>query len=343
MKIKVSDLRSFKANSGFIKQNNIIPVLSYLKFENGSVTKNNLNSFIIQSVGNSNESFLVDEKILMNFIDCTSESEIEIKLKDKRIHISDGNTKVTSPTDDLVNFPTNENEELEKTELDAEVLSAIKIASNFIMAEEGDMPVKAYVFVGGSLVAGSNGFIVYLEKFDKALPNFLLSKEIASSLGKYSSVSFSQSGNYYFLETDKIKLGFIKPNQGFVDFSPFSNFNKNVPSFVINKNEFIRFNDMAVSSTPIKGVPATFSVEKKKMKLDYNDTNYEINISKEIPAEGTMEGSFTFLPNNLNPLLKSVPDEILTFYQAKDRYYVTGDSGFVSFVTRMLDQTVINN
>lgn len=338
MKIKVSELRAFKSNAGFLKQNNLLPILSYLKFDKGTITKNNLSSFILQKITDFKESFLVDEKILMNFIDNTSASEIEILLKDKRILISDGMTKVYSPTDDIKIFPSTDEDEYEKVELAEEVIAAIKIASHFILPEEGDMPVKAYVFVGGSLVAGSNGFIVYVEKFKDQLPNFLISKEVSACIGKFTSVDFSQSDKYYFLENKVLKFGFIKPTQGFVDFSPFSEFNRNTPAFTINKNEFIQFNDIAISSTPLKGTVATFSVEDKKLNLNMNDTSYEISVSKEIPIEGSMEGSFAFLPSNINPLLKNVPDELLTFYQAKDRYYVTGQSGFVSFITRMLDK-----
>lgn len=339
MKIKVADLKSFKANAAFIKQNSIIPVLSYLKFQDGAITKNNLSAFLIQKIGKSKEAFLVDEKILMSFIDNTSDEEIEIKLDNKRVMISDSTTKDYSPTEEIINFPSNEDSPEDQTEFDLDVLSAIKITSAFIMPD-GDMPAKSHIFIGKKAVAGSNGFVAYIETFKKELPEVVLKKDTAAAVSKFDTVNFSQTERYHFFENGNCKYGFIKPDYPFFDLTVFGTFNKKSPKFTINKNDFIRFNDICISSSVIKTMTANFTIAGVQLKLTMKDADYERDIVKDVVIEGKMEGEFMFMPIYMNQLLKNVPDTDLTFYQEKDKYYVTGDSGFTSLIMATVHNTI---
>ena len=108
MKLNVEQLKRFKANSASIKSNGIIPILDYLKFDKGTVTKNAMGSFVIQKIDGCTKSFLVDEKILMNFVAYTSSPTIDIEIKDGKVIMSDGSTKKISPTEPVENFPTND-------------------------------------------------------------------------------------------------------------------------------------------------------------------------------------------------------------------------------------------
>lgn len=338
MKIKVSDLKSFKANASFIKQNSILPILAYLKFENGTITKNNLNSFLIQNVGKFKETFLVDEKILMAFVDNASADEIEINNSGKRILITDGFTKDYSPTDDVINFPNIEIGEFEKTDLSVDVLSAIKITSNFILLDE-QMPSKSHVFIGKKSVAGSNGFIAYFKSFNIDLPEIVINKETAVAVSKFDAVKFSQSGSYHFFEDDVCKYGFIKPTYPFFDLTVFGKFDETAPHFEVNKYELIRFNDLAISS-PSKKVIATFKVNSGVMKVEMKDTDYERDVIKDVSIEGGDVGSFAYMPVNLNQLMKNVPDSDLTFYQAKNKYYITGETGFTTLIMEVIEPII---
>lgn len=338
MKISVSELKSFKANASFIKQNNIIPVLSYLKLSDGCITKNNLNSFLIQKVGKFKESILVDEKILMAFVDNASTDEIEISVSGKRILITDGFTKDYSPTDDIINFPTNESGEFEKTKISVDVLASIKIASTFILSEE-TMPNKSNIFVGKKSVAGSNGFIAYVKTFDIDLPQMVLSKDTCTVISKFGSIDFYESESYHFFENDKCKFGFIKPTYPFFDLTVFGVFNKEAPHFEVNKFDLIRFNDLAISS-PSKKVVATFKVQSEVMKLVMKDTDYDRDVEKDIPVTGEDVSLFAYMPVNLNQLLKNVPDAYLIFYQAKNKYYITGESGFTTLIMEVIEPII---
>lgn len=338
MKISVSELKSFKANASFIKQNNIIPVLAYLKFEDGCITKNNLHSFLIQQVGKFTEKILVDEKILMAFVDNASADEIEISVSGKRILITDGFTKDYSPTDDIINFPTNESEVFKKTKISVDVLAAIKTASTFILSDEA-MPNKSNIFVGKKAVAGSNGFIAYVKTFDQELPKMVLSKDTCTAISKFGSIDFYESENYHFFENDKCKFGFIKPTYPFFDLTVFGKFDTEAPHFEVNKYDLIRFNDLAISS-PSKKVVATFKVISEVMKLEMKDADYERDVQKDISATGEDVSSFAYMPVNLNQLLKNVPDADLTFYQAKNKYYITGESNFTTLIMEVIEPII---
>lgn len=331
MKIKVSELKQFKGNSSFIKQTNILPVLGYLKFDDGCITKSNMGCFLVQEVDGVNESFLVDEKILMNFMDCTSAPEIEIKLKDKRVLITDGNTKVFSPTEDIINFPKHESEFVDGVVLSNKTLMDISIASNFIISDPL-MPFRSHVFVGRKHVAGSNSFIAYIAKSEDEVPEIILSKDTAMAVGKLPIASFSQTDRWHLFKTDKAMYGFIKPEINFFDVSQYGVFDRTLPSFEIDKTDMIRFNDMCISSSPSKDLTASFKINDGNIKLEMQDIDYEISITKDIPVNGSMEGTFIFIPANINQLLKNIPDTNLTFTHSKPMFYITAGEEFTTLI-----------
>lgn len=331
MKVNVSELKEFKSNAAFIKVNTITPILSYLKFGKGTLTKNNLHSFLIQSI-DCKESFLVDERILMNFISYTSSPTIDIKVENKRVIISDGETTVTSPTDDVANYPPNDQSDKEPILLDCDILKSIGIASNLIL-EDDVLPSKCHVFVGKKSVCGSNGFVAYVDEFEEDLPEMILRKDVCMTITKYDSVKYSDNDSYHFFESGKCKFGFIKPTAPFHDLTPFGVF-ESESSFTLEKSELIGLNDMVISSVNSKLFPtARIEPTKDNLHFDFNDIDLEITISRDIKMDGKSEGIFNFNPIYMNKVLKAVPDAELTFNKVGDnRYYITGDSGFVALI-----------
>lgn len=106
MKISTSELKRFKHNSSFIKKNNILPILGYLKFDDGKITKTNLHSFIEQKT-NVKGSFLVPEMNLFNFLARSTEDFVDVYVKDGMCIISDGKLPVVKvPTEDIKHFPS---------------------------------------------------------------------------------------------------------------------------------------------------------------------------------------------------------------------------------------------
>src|SRR5690606_12927667 len=132
MKLKTKQLKQFNSIAGSMRQNNILPVLSYLKFEDGKITKNNLESFVTMDA-DFEGSMLIDEKILMSFVEATNAEEINVDSDGKRVTLSHGKEKFNSPTEDVNNFPKSAEPEGDEIEVPQDVLRAVKIAANFTM------------------------------------------------------------------------------------------------------------------------------------------------------------------------------------------------------------------
>lgn len=330
MKLNVDQLKKFKANSASIKSNGIIPILDYLKFDKGTVTKNAMGSFVIQKIDGCTKSFLVDEKMLMNFVAYTSSPTIDIEIKDGKVIMSDGSTKKISPTEPVENFPINDESDDKPVVIDREVLESIGIASQFVIEEEAPT-AKCFVFVGNKHVCGSNGMIAYVDEFVEDLPEIIVDKQTAYTISKYNTVKFSKNDSYIFFETDDLKFGFIKAETPFFDETPFGKF-ESTKKFTMNKSELIAINEMVINDTVSKIATAAIEVKKGKLFFEMNDIGYEVNTTKEFLVEGDDTDIFNYNPTLMNKLLKSVPDTELTFNQTPNRYYITGESGFVALV-----------
>lgn len=321
MKLQTNQLKQFKAAASAIKQNNILPILSYLKFDNGKITKNNLESFIIMDADFKGQ-MLIDEKVLMTFIDFTSEAEIEVTVKGTQVIITDGKTKVTSPTDDIKNYPVSNATENEPVELTAQVLYAIRTASNFTI-DDLTMPFKEFVFVGNSTVAASNGFTFYGVSVPEC-PQITIGKDAANAVTKFESVLFSENETYQFYSAGIYSYGFIKKDVKFLDMSQWLKVPEGETA-TINKTEIIKFCEICISNTPGRVVIA----KAAGTTLSMVDAAYSLNI--ETPVSASFD-TFGFNPHYMAKMLKSLPDEQVTFTRANNKYFVTGESGFVALI-----------
>lgn len=334
MKIKLEDLKKFKVNSVGIKSNSILPILNYLKFENGTLMKNNLKAFVTQTIPGVDQDFLIDDRILMNFIEFSSSEEIDINIEGARVIISDKFTKVISPTDDIKIFPTTDIPEGETQLMTEKLLKAIGVAQNFIV-ESDNATAKIHVFVGNNYVAASDGFIAYLEKIE-GVPKIFLRKHTCQALANFTEAKFIENDSYHFFETEGCKFGFVKPEGTFFDLTPFAKIPTDSEKFTVNKTEFVRFTDMCTTSTESKIFVGTMKVEDNKLKLDMNDKDFEVDVKKEIECIGAITGEFRFNVSYMGKVLKTLPDEELTFHKSNRKCYITGASGFVALIMELI-------
>lgn len=329
MKINLKDLKSFKDNASTIKTNTLIPVLSYIKFDNGKVTKNSLDQFITQDIDFTGQ-FLVDERILFNFIS-TASGDIAVTNKSGKIILDDGFTKVTSPAGDFDAFPSNDIAEGEQLTITREVIDAIATASKFINPN-GTSGYDSYVFVANGYVAGCDNWISYLEPYRDTLPNMILSKESCAAIARLNGAKFSENDSYYFFESDGVKYGFIKPEQAVIDFTPFTRFSE-TQYFVAPRQEFVKFNDVCLNSGQAKVLTANMTMNGK-LTLIMKDNDYGVDVVKELEATGSAD-SFNFNPAIMNRLLKSLPENHLKFIKADKKYYIKGDSDYITLIMQM--------
>lgn len=321
MKLQTNQLRQFKAASSGIKQNGILPIYSYLKFDNNTIAKNNGESFVIMEA-DVDGSYLLDERLLMSFVDATTADELTVTIKGSTATITDGKTKKLCPTDDVKLFPTNTEPTSDEVELAAPILEDIKIASQFTM-DDNTMPFKECVFVGGGLVAASTGFISYTKQYE-ALQTIVLTKSALATITRLDGCNFSENDTYQFYTTGNLKYGFIKNDTKFVSMLPFNT----VPdgtSVVIDKTEIIKFCEMCINDCPGRIVLASF----KDGSLLMEDAAYELTNTSDL---STPLEDFKFNTAFMLRLLKSVPDTSLTFTRSINKYFITGASGFVSLI-----------
>lgn len=333
IKIPASDIKQFKKNSSFVKQNGIIPILNYIKFNNGSISKNNTKEFVIQQ-SNFNGTFLVEEYVLFNFIEYSNGTEITFTINDKKVTISDGITEVTSQSDNPNLFTDPELPTGDKIEIPSEVLCAIQTAAQYTIQEEFNI-IKPYVHVGKKAVAASDGLIGFIQKFDFDLPEIALSVKESEKIGNLKAVKFSETERFHFFESGNSTYGFLKPEAKFIDLVRYFDYPKDV-SFRVNKNDLLNYNDTCISVSPSKVVYPIFEITDSGLSLSMVDVDYNINVKRVVTASGTMNGRFKYIASLMSKLLKTAPDDEITFYQADKRFYITGDSGFTSLVMEIV-------
>lgn len=334
-KVPVADIRSLKKNSGHIKKNGIIPILDYIKFDNGTITKTNLNEFVVQE-SNFSGSFLIEERILFNFIEYTNASDILFSADGKKITLSDGSQKTTSTQGDITLYPLTEKSPEETVALTDTILKLFGAAAKYTREDQYDL-IISHIFIGGDAIMASDRYIAFYKKVDRELPNTAIPRSVAERVSSIDPANFSQTEKKLFFKSGKVLYGFQKTEATYVDMRKFFDYKKDT-SFHVENSELISFNELCLSMSPLKYCHPTIEIVNGKLLLSAIDGDYEVDNEKEIDVVGGMESKFKYDAATLNRLLKTAPDDELTFSQVKGMMYITGDSGFTSLIMELLDQ-----
>jgi hypothetical protein len=325
MKIKTRQLKQFNSIAGSMRQNNILPILSYIKFEDGKITKNNLESFVTMEA-DFEGSVLIDEKILMSFVESIDAEEIDVTVNGTKVTLSHGKEKFNSPTDNIIDFPKSAESDGEEIEIPQDVLRAIKIASNFTMERE-NLPFTSCVFIGDGVVAANTGFVAFAQKVEGAYPNIILEKSAATVIRNFNTVSFSQNDSYQFFTNNVFTFGFIKKDTKYIDMKKYLTLPPKEGVVEMNKTDLQNFCDICSSSSAGRVVIAKIEGGKAIMV----DVDYGNDYEKPLPS---LLPDFSFNPAYMGKLLKSLPDTELSFVKDGDKYFITGGSGFVSLIMK---------
>lgn len=326
MKLLTNQIKSFKYLASSIKTNSIIPVLSFLRFKDGYITKSNLESFIIMKA-DFDGSFLLDEHMLYSFIDGISSTEITVTIEGNTALLTDGKEKQKCPTLPVEDFITLPEFSGEKYTLDNSLITEIKIAYAGVTQELDHTPIASCVIVANGIVGACGGISSYTNKCDEKLPKIILEKQAISMLKNFKEVLFYESDNYLVFSSDDFQFGFIKKDMQAFDLRQFSTLPEG-EGIEIPKSEIISFSDSCVATCA--GRPIKISIEDGKMIM--NDPGY--SVEKEKPLSAKLD-DFTFNPVFMSKLLKSLPDEVLKFTRAKSKYYISGFGGYVSLIMEM--------
>jgi hypothetical protein len=333
IKVSVSDIRSFKKNSSRITGKGIIPILDYIKFDNGTITKTNINEFVVQE-SNFSGAFLVEERILFNFIEYTSAVEIQFIADGKKVIISDGSQKTSSAQGDINLFPEIEHPPIATVSLTDTILKLFGSAAKYTQEGNDDLR-KTHIFIGGNTIMASDGFIAFYRKVDRELPKTAIPRSVAEKVSSIDPADFSQTEKKLFFRAGKVLYGFQKTEATYIDMSSFFTYNKTT-SFHAPKSELIAFNEMSLGMSKIKLCHPYLEIVDGKLLMSAINSDYGVDNEKEIDVIGEMGDKFQYDAVILNRLLKTAPDEELTFSRVKGMMYITGDSGFTSLIMELL-------
>lgn len=323
-----SEIESFKIQAAFIKKaESIRPILNYLRIDISgdwcAMMKSNDKSFLVKQTPNDSDdcSFLVDEKILYNFIDFSSEEYIHFEDEGNRIRISDGRGNISSPTEKPSGFPSIETSDNEFIEIPKLALVTAGICSEVIF--DGEIfNAKSFVFLGRGFISASDANIGYMQAIPGFEKEIILRKEVAVCISKMNTCKYSGNENYDFFLEDTALFGFSKSEIAFFDITAAIGPIKENIDFSINKQPFIKWNTLCTSSSTNKGGAATFKVSEGVMSLEMVDTKAEITAKSRLFVTGS-KGEFKFDPVMMSNLLKVVPCEDVFFYPGNNRYYIT--------------------
>lgn len=335
-KVPVADIRSLKKNSSHIKKNGILPILDYIKFDNGTITKTNTNEFVVQE-SNFTGSFLVEERILFNFIEYTSAPEISFISDGKKITISDGAQKTVSNQDEVDLYPIIEQPPKETVSLTDTILKLIGAAAKYTIDDQ-DLR-KSHVFIGGDAIIASDANIAFYRKVDRELPKTAIPRSVAERVSSIDPADFSQTEKKLFFKTGKVFYGFQKTEATYIDMSSFFNYKKDV-SFHALKSELVSFNEMSLSMSKFKFCHPYLEIKNGKLLMSAVNSDYGVDNEKEIEVIGEIGERFHYDAGTLNRLLKTAPDDELTFSRVKGMMYITGDSGFTSLIMELVYDTI---
>jgi hypothetical protein len=335
VKVPLADIKAFKRNSSIIKNNSILPIYGFIKFDNGTITKNSKNEFVIQQ-SNFSGSFLVEEAVLFNYIEYAESSDIVFTIDDKRVVMTDGETRQGCATDDINLYPICEELPKEQYNFDDTIMKAIGAAAHYTRDDDNDL-IISHVFIGNGAITASDRLIAYCKKVDGDIPKTAIHKSIAERLARMSAGQFSETERKCFFKVDNMTYGFSKTEATYVDLTRYFTLEKG-ERFIVNKTKISTFNDLALANSPLKYAWPEFSILNGKMRLSATDTNYSRDGEKEIDVVGGMTGTFKYDAALMNKILKSSPDEELTFHQSNALFYITGDSGFSALIMELKTQ-----
>lgn len=333
IKVSVSDIRSLKKNSSHIKKNGILPILDYIKFDDGTITKTNLNEFVVQE-SNFRGSFLIEEMVLFNFIEYTDASDISFVADGKKITLSDGSQKTTSTQGDIALYPVTEEAPTETVTLTDTILKLFGAAAKYTREDQYDL-IISHIFIGADSILASDRFIAFYKKIDRDLPKTAIPRSVAEVVSSIDPANFSQTEKKLFFKTSKILYGFKKTEATHVDIRKFFDYEK-VDSFHAQKSELIGFNEMCLSMSKLKICHPFLEIADGKLLMSAVNSDFGVDNEKEIDVVGKMGDKFQYDAVILNRLLKTAPDDELTFSRVKGMMYITGDSGFTSLIMELL-------
>jgi hypothetical protein len=313
MKIQTKELREFLGRARNIKTNIISPALSYIKYEYGTLTKSNLETYYSKQVSSDgNFAVLLDEKILSSFMSANpSAEEIDITANGLDVTLHIGNKTVSFQSVDASAFPIMPDSGKSAIErIEADFLRMIGTAAQ-LTADQQMLHNLSFVHVTSLGIYASDGSCFM--HYDKTTPSdMLLSKEAADIVSDFDWLDHTTSGNYDLFANDSEIFAFIKPHFS----TPIDSFNRVIRQanadnfFEIDKKDVIQFLDFTASITSAKSPNFSMKTDSSQLRLALDDTEFSIKADDETAI---VAGDFRFNeaqyinPKTWSSFLKAIP------------------------------------
>jgi hypothetical protein len=313
MNIKVADLKKFQKLSANIKSAGVLPILDYIKFGGGTITKTALSSFIVYDCGEATDSVLVDEKQLYSLLNITHSEFINIKVIRDKTFISDSLDTLHFQTQKVIEYPAIPEPETDKSEISKDFLSAMGQAS-FFSDNMGPIPkMYDYVMIGENAICSGDGFIGFHHPVAEDI-RAVIEKKISASLSKLPIKAFSKGESYYFFFMGDAIMGFSIQQIGFADWRKFMQGGDKI-TFSASSSDLMSFNSLSIQNSENPMVSMTTG------RIEMTDILF--NKGNDRPMENlTPNGEFTYDPARMNRVLTAIECEELDFYDGKGMYYI---------------------
>lgn len=325
MTIPTSSLRAFLQQSSRLKTNTLLPVLSFIKFENGTITKHTMREFMQYSIPFDGQ-FMVEERILNTFISGSQDDEIDFSWTDKKVTLKDSKGKISSPNEPLINFPAIDLP-TESEELTEAACRAIGVCAQMLSDEELAIPNCKHVFTGGSWISGTDGFIGTV--FDIECPSkIILAKQPAMVVAKMKGCQYSNTKAYDLFQSGDLLYGSVKPEVVWFDMSILRH--KSTDGFDLDTREVLSFCDMAIAASGLSVMTATIE-NGHELRLQFSEPEYGVELSRVMQVAGPHMEAVGFQPRLMQRLLRALPAAKVICVREFNRLSFLGD-GFTGMI-----------
>lgn len=335
IKLKVKDLQDFFKNTASIRPNGM-PLLSYIKYSNRSLSKTNLAIFCNMIVDcDSDEEVLIDEKTLSTLVSKTNSKEININIVGNKVVLSDGKIHLNHQLEDsslfpkIYTLPTTTGLPVSK-----QIIDTIRIARSFISSDESATNFQC-VHVLNNCIAAFNFHLFYIKQFKWKFPHTVLMDEHCDIVTQFTSAIFFSSEHHYFYQFGpKLYFAFTKTEYNSPDINQrIEMLNKiNEDVFILNKKDLVMFCELANELTPSKQTICSFSEDPQHGSiLEINDKDYAKDGKVQIFVDGVLS-PFSFNSKIVTTAFKSLPQDKLNCMISNKALVIKDEDSFACFM-----------
>jgi hypothetical protein len=338
--IDIKQLKKFLSAAKNIKNRNILPICDYIKLEcKGTVctmTKTNLEAFVVCEVDaafSKDETVLIDEHTLNSAVAYVNGNILNISVVGKKVFLKDGVGESWCSFEDPKIFPKIEsNNDLKKTNLSTEIISALSIARNHTKQTSEMTEWKCFVQVAKVgkkvLIGASNDFVMYLKFFDEDMPEMILSPDVINAISDLPYADVSSSEKFDFFDSVGVTYGFrqsvsVKPELNYL-------WKKLEPknSFSVCRKSLLKFCEKVIGMNKSSIVPEIYLKDEGEDLIMVFDGPIDSQGAQEVIKATNKTTSFpktAFQPRFLITALKDLGTDTVSLTKHSGQILVTVD------------------